>query len=336
MTAIETLEALRPRTKTNVMTLLEQAKHDVSYWERDANDLPVRTAPAANPAYCYDWSFGSPSEGVVLCIWFASLSVDADQIIYGENMRALAEGLDRVAADRTRTPNDKNRARQQAARARHFDGLVKEAFDKLLPVRLIINEGNQADREKLGAGSSEVSFRAMDADVWYVHRYNEKSGQCLIVRAIVPGRDLDDAGEAMDDGLGPPDERQLAAIRVRRGQRDFRERLLSAWGRRCVVTSCRLVELLEAAHITPHAEVADYRTSNGLLLRADIHTLFDLGLLSIDEHMRVHLTDELLASEYKDFAGKCIDRRPDKSVDAPSVAALRRRHQEFVKRRCRT
>jgi hypothetical protein len=333
MTSNPVLDALRPATKTNVMTLLERAGHDVAYWGLDANGLPIQTPPAANPAHCYDWSFGSPSEGIVLCVWHASLGLTDDgKIVHSENMRTLAERLDSVASDRTRTTSDKTRARQQAARARQFDALVKDALARLLPLQLVINDGNQADREQLGAGSSEVAFRALDAVPWYVHKYDERSGQYVIVRDVVPGRDVG-GDESSSEYLGPPDERQLVAIRVRRGQRDFRERLLSAWGSKCVVTGCRIVDLLEAAHIVPHAEVADYRTSNGLLLRADVHTLFDLRLLSIDEYMRVHLTDDLLASEYRLLSGKRIDRLPDKSADVPSVDALRKRHQEFVARR---
>lgn len=99
-----------------------------------------------------------------------------------------------------------------------------------------------------------------------------------------------------------------------------------------MVTECRVVGLLEAAHIAPHADGTDYRTSNGLLLRADIHTLYDLGLLSIDQYMRVKLPNELLLSEYRQYDGKRIERRPAKSVDAPSYDALARRHAAFLER----
>lgn len=141
------------------------------------------------------------------------------------------------------------------------------------------------------------------------------------------------ASTAVDfEGHGPEDARQIAVIKIRRGQADFRERLLSAWGQRCVVTGCAVLGLLEAAHITPHSEETDYRTSNGLLLRADIHTLYDLGLLSLDERMCVHIADELLASEYRCYDGKRIERRPDRSADAPSADALARRHTSFKQR----
>ncbi len=287
--------------------------------------------PAANPSYCYDWSFGSTREGIVLCVWHDSLEVEGDLLSFVENMRSLDEDLSTLALNQSRNPKERDRARQQAARARDFDSLVRLAFDRLLPVRLIINEGDRTDRAKLGEGASHVHRRALDPEPWYVHRYDDRRGDARLVRSLLPARDAVDAVAAQPD-VGEheeEDQRQLRAILIRRGQRDFRDRLLSAWKRRCVVTECRIEALLEAAHITPHSVEPNYRTSNGLLLRADIHTLYDLGLLSIDEHMRVHLALGLRDSEYKHLEGKRIDRRPDQSQDAPAMEALRKRHDLF-------
>ena len=63
---------------------------------------------------------------------------------------------------------------------------------------------------------------------------------------------------------------------------------------RCMVSGCQLVDLLEAAHIRPYRGENDNHPSNGLLLRADLHTLFDLDLLGIDpETLLVRLADPL-------------------------------------------
>ncbi len=51
---------------------------------------------------------------------------------------------------------------------------------------------------------------------------------------------------------------------------------------RCVVTGCTVIAVLEAAHIRPYRRPEDNDVKNGLLLRADIHTLFDLNLLGIE------------------------------------------------------
>ena len=78
------------------------------------------------------------------------------------------------------------------------------------------------------------------------------------------------------------DSKVLAAIWSRRGQPDFRVRLLDAYNSRCAITGCEVVDALEAAHISPFAKEQAYGISNGILLRSDVHTLFDLFLLSID------------------------------------------------------
>jgi hypothetical protein len=79
-------------------------------------------------------------------------------------------------------------------------------------------------------------------------------------------------------------ERIAAAIAGRRGQQVFRQRLLDIYGT-CLVTGCDAEGVLEAAHIQPYRGAGTFLESNGLLLRADIHTLFDLGVHR-DQHGR--------------------------------------------------
>ena len=313
------------------MALLQALHHDTEHWTRTKEGNPVKV-PAANPSYCYDWSFGSAQEGIVLCVWHESIKPDGEHLVFVENMRSLDEDLSALALNSSRNSKERDRARQQATRARDFDSLVRIAFDRLLPVRFIINEGDRTDREKLGEGPSHVHKRELDPEPWYVHTYDDRTGAARLVRSVLPARDAVDTAEQdpSTSSVEQEDERQLRAISVRRGQRDFRDRLLSAWKRRCVVTECRVEALLEAAHITPHSIEPNYRTSNGLLLRADIHTLYDLALLSIDEYMRIHLAPALQYSEYKGLEGKRIERRPDQSQDAPALEALRTRHAEFL------
>jgi predicted restriction endonuclease len=96
----------------------------------------------------------------------------------------------------------------------------------------------------------------------------------------------DEADEELETDVAPSaaDEREqvLRAIKVRRGQSSFRRGLIKRYGARCMVTGCELESLLEAAHIAPYRNASHHDLSNGLLLRADIHTLFDLYLMRID------------------------------------------------------
>lgn len=119
----------------------------------------------------------------------------------------------------------------------------------------------------------------------------------------------------------------LAAIVQRRGQRAFREAVMQAYGSRCAVTGCGVTQILEAAHIHPYRGEATNHVTNGLLLRADIHTLFDCGLLVIDEDMRVRIAPALEGSEYERFDGQPL--RPAARADLqPSAEAIQAHREE--------
>lgn len=99
--------------------------------------------------------------------------------------------------------------------------------------------------------------------------------------------------------------RELRSVVLRRGQRKFRDALLKAYGNKCAITGCDLTDVLEAAHIIPYRGDNTHRLDNGLLLRADIHTLYDLGLLWIDaKTMRVELARKLRGTEYWHLRGR--------------------------------
>lgn len=81
----------------------------------------------------------------------------------------------------------------------------------------------------------------------------------------------------------------LVAVRPRLGQGSFRVVVTDAYERRCALTGERVLPVLEAAHVRPYASGGVHSIDNGLLLRSDIHTLFDRGYLTIttDHHVEV-------------------------------------------------
>ncbi|GGC69247.1 hypothetical protein GCM10011504_53930 [Siccirubricoccus deserti] len=88
--------------------------------------------------------------------------------------------------------------------------------------------------------------------------------------------------EAFDpDSIEEVRRRALRAIRVRRGQPAFRAALLQTYAGRCAITGCAVPDVLEAAHIVPYQGLLTNHVTNGLLLRADLHTLFDCGLIAV-------------------------------------------------------
>jgi hypothetical protein len=130
-----------------------------------------------------------------------------------------------------------------------------------------------------------------------------------------------DFGEAPDD-----DPARLAqfARRVRRGQPRFRKNLLKLYGGRCAVSGWGPESVLEAAHILLHADSGLNHTDNGILLRADLHSLFDDGLLKIDPSTFTVVLDLSLAdTPYWILHGATLRPRMDSSE--PSREYLRRR-----------
>lgn len=81
-----------------------------------------------------------------------------------------------------------------------------------------------------------------------------------------------------------------ALVRPRLGQGAFRMVITDEYQRRCAVTSERTLPALEAAHIVPYAEGGSHEPSNGLLLRRDIHSLFDTGYVTVTPQMRFEVS----------------------------------------------
>lgn len=119
--------------------------------------------------------------------------------------------------------------------------------------------------------------------------------------------------------------RVLVEIARRQGQTQFRQALLAAYGSKCAITGFDAEVALEAAHIIPYAETGNNDPANGILLRADIHTLFDLHQLVIDpDTLQVFLHPDLQQTQYQSLHKKTM-RFPVEASLHPDTALLRRR-----------
>jgi hypothetical protein len=74
----------------------------------------------------------------------------------------------------------------------------------------------------------------------------------------------------------------VGTARVRIGQGAFRRSLLDQFGPICAMTGLAPEQTLEACHLYSYAEIGHHHKNGGLLLRRDLHTLLDCGLLRID------------------------------------------------------
>ncbi|MBU9322035.1 HNH endonuclease [Burkholderia gladioli] len=324
----EALESLAPRRKEVIYDILKRANISVEGWHWKKDQIKVEDF-RSNPQFCYNWSFGSIAEGYVLCLWHGTLQAESGVPYFAESVLDTANELRRIADDRTKSASARSRTFDQSVRALNLNAAIRESYDRRLPVRVIVCAGDQRARNELAEKASAVSRRILDSDAWYVHRHDPVSGECKIVRGVKPDLDATEVSHDTKDADETDDVVQQRAIKTRRGQGPFRDGLLAAYRRRCAVTGSVVGAVLEAAHIVPHAEKTDYETRNGILLRADIHTLFDEHLLTIDTRYRVKLSKLLRHSEYRDLDGKFLRVLPERSEDQPSVNALEQRVLAF-------
>jgi putative restriction endonuclease len=152
------------------------------------------------------------------------------------------------------------------------------------------------------------------------------------VLVAMAGAEVDQEGAA--EGAVPDDDydarrRVVREIVARWGQPGFRSALLKAYGGRCAVTGYDAAEALEAAHLRPYRGPESNAVNNGLLLRADIHTLFDLPLLAVDPVTRTVVVSKLLAgTRYEGLSGSHL-AEPAEAGQRPDQEALEKAWQRF-------
>lgn len=111
---------------------------------------------------------------------------------------------------------------------------------------------------------------------------------------------------------------QQKAITVRQGQGRFRSELLHEYGRRCCITGWGVEPVLEAAHIAPYRGAHTNHVWNGLLLRSDLHTLFDLNEVTVLPDGTIRMSPPLRHTAYGTFDQKQI-RRPTSQTAHPDT-----------------
>lgn len=124
--------------------------------------------------------------------------------------------------------------------------------------------------------------------------------------------------------------RTLRAIARRQGGQRFREALLRAYDGRCAVTGCDVSAALEAAHIVPYQGAHTDVVSNGLLLRADIHTLFDLHLIAVDPiTLQIRVSATIRHHAHAEGLSALRLRLPADPTNAPNRRALKTRLEQL-------
>jgi putative restriction endonuclease len=119
---------------------------------------------------------------------------------------------------------------------------------------------------------------------------------------------------------------QPQTVLPRLGQGAFRVIVTDVYQRQCALTNSHVLHVLDAAHIRPYAEGGSHSPTNGLLLRQDVHTLFDRGYLTVSSDYHVEVSRRLKeefdnGKEYYALQGKTI-LLPGNPLFRPSTKQL--------------
>jgi putative restriction endonuclease len=134
-------------------------------------------------------------------------------------------------------------------------------------------------------------------------------------RLTSDGRIAEIAPAAEFGGYGEP---TLTPRRI--GQGIFSSIVRDAYGRACAVSGERALPALEAAHIRPLSELRTHSVRNGILLRSDVHKLFDAGYLTVTPDLHVEASQSM-KDDFND--GKNYLALHGRSVTVPSTVELR-------------
>jgi putative restriction endonuclease len=130
---------------------------------------------------------------------------------------------------------------------------------------------------------------------------------------------------------------QPTLIQPRLGQGGFRYAVTERYERRCAMTGERSLPALEAAHIKPYGKDGPHRVSNGLLLRADLHRLFDAGYMTVTPDLHIKVSRQLKEEfdngrDYYAMDNKPLIVLPHEVRDKPNHEFVEW-HNEFVFRK---
>lgn len=215
------------------------------------------------------------------------------------------------------------------------DGLTLWDIRKLSLAELKLAWANRPDSfaSLEAAAETLAALRAVNSQEFGTPNYRQLMGHALIqeLEYSLPleGARVPIPSPAVELELLNTDRRavRIQASVVRQGQGNFRAAMLERYGAQCVITGCRIDTLLEAAHIIPYRGDQSHDELNGLLLRVDIHRLFDAHLISINpKTLTVELACALSDETYQDLQGKRLFVFSPK----PRVLYLEVHHRQFM------
>ena len=109
----------------------------------------------------------------------------------------------------------------------------------------------------------------------------------------------------------------------RLGQGAFRVVVTEAYQRKCAITGEKTLPVLQAAHIKPYTDDGPHDVKNGLLLRSDLHTLFDDGYITLTNDLFIEVSRRLNqdygnGKDYYKYHGQKLQILPSSTIELPS------------------
>lgn len=146
----------------------------------------------------------------------------------------------------------------------------------------------------------------------------------LMRRAIKAHTTDQEAGQPREEA-GDDDGSVVGMMRkARRNQSRFRLNMMELYNCACAISGEGVAEVLEAAHIASHSETGVNHTGNGLLLRSDLHRLFDASLIAVDPtSLQVVVSPLLAETKYQKLEGRKLRPRIDGSGPNQKYLAIR-------------
>jgi putative restriction endonuclease len=124
-------------------------------------------------------------------------------------------------------------------------------------------------------------------------------------------------------------------VQPRLGQATFRIAVLEAYRRGCAVTEEHSLPALEASHIRPYSQEGPHEVRNGLLLRADLHRLFDTGYATVTPDLRLEISSRLRRDYHNGRSYYLLHgapvQAPVSAVDRPERAFLEWHNQQVFR-----
>ena len=123
-------------------------------------------------------------------------------------------------------------------------------------------------------------------------------------------------------------------VHPRLGQGAFRVLVTEAYNYRCAMTGERTLPVLQASHIKPYSQSGPHRVDNGLLLRADLHILFDKGYVTITDDYRIEVSPRIKEEyengrDYYAMSGKQLTVLPNPDIEKPSIEFIEWHNQNI-------